>query len=236
MELSTTKDVSTSILVEKYIYQGFLLMVNPITIAVSEIKCLVETSEASASDEPYVLVVAADLQSVIPNVEAVLYGPWDDVDAGETARTFGPVVPPGFDWDLYDFLPYVIRKPFWGLNRQPTVINNPAQVMFLVAMMGNDDGKPKAARGLVKGAAVASLASSTNATRADRIKSLIQDIESAVLIPTGAPNFDDPIDKVKELQLTSQDLSLASAGVHTKTLQFTGDGGKYNVVFELKKG
>jgi len=192
-------------------------MVNPITIAVSAIKCLDETSELSASDEPYVLVVAADLQSVIPNVEAVLYGPWDDVDAGETHGT----------------LP---KKPFWGLNGKPALVNNPAQVIFVVAMMENDDGKPKAARGLVKGAAVTSLASSTNASRADRIKSLIQDIESAVLIPTGAPNFDDPIDKVKELQLTSQDLSLASTGVHTKTLQFTGDGGKYNVVFELKKG
>ena len=50
-------------------------MLNPITIAVSEIKCLVETSELSASDEPYVLVVAADLQSVIPNVEAALIVP-----------------------------------------------------------------------------------------------------------------------------------------------------------------
>jgi len=192
-------------------------MFNPITIAVSAIKCLDETSELSASDEPYVLVVAADLQSVIPNVEAVLYGPWDDVDAGETHGTQP-------------------KKPFWGLNGKPALVNNPAQVIFVVAVMENDDGKPKAARGLVKGAAVTSLASSTNASRADRIKSLIQDIESAVLIPTGAPNFDDPIDKVKELQLTSQDLSLASTGVYTKTLQFTGDGGKYNVVFELKKG
>jgi hypothetical protein len=209
-------------------------MFNPITIAVSAIKCLDETSELSASDEPYVLVVAADLQSVIPNVEAVLYGPWGDVDAGETHGTLP--LPVGADPNIFDSLPFVIRKPFWGLNGKPALVNNPAQVIFLVAMMENDDGKPKAGRGLVKGAAVASLASSTNASRAERIKSLIKDIESAVLIPTGAPNFDDPIDKVKELQLTSQDLSLASTGFHTKTLQFTGDGGKYNVVFELKKG
>jgi hypothetical protein len=209
-------------------------MFNPITIAVSAIKCLDETNEPSASDEPYVLVVAADVQSVIPNVEAVLYGPWGDVDAGETHGTLP--LPVGADPNIFDSLPFVIRKPFWGLNGKPALVNNPAQVIFLVAMMENDDGKPKAGRGLVKGAAVASLASSTNASRADRIKSLIKDIESAVLIPTGAPNFDDPIDKVKELQLTLQDLSLASTGVHTKTLQFTGDGGKYNVVFELKKG
>jgi hypothetical protein len=73
MELSTTKDVSTSISVEEYIYQGFLLMFNLITTAVTEIKYLEETSEVG-SDEPYVLVVAVDLQPLVPNAEAALYG------------------------------------------------------------------------------------------------------------------------------------------------------------------
>jgi len=208
-------------------------MVNPITIAVKEIKCIEETDEIG-SDEPYVLVVAVDLQPLVPNAEAALYGIWDDVDTGETHGTMP--LPVGADPDIFDSLPFVIRKPFWGLNRQPALINNPAQVIFLVALMENDNGKPKAARGLVKGAAVASLASSTNANRAERIKRLIADINSALSIPTGFPNFDDQVGSTQELQLTSQDLSLASTGVHTKSLRFTGDGGKYDVVFELKKG
>jgi hypothetical protein len=90
---------------------------------------------------------------VIPNVEAVLYGIWGDVDAGETHGTLP--LPVGADPNIFDSLPFVMRKPFWGLNGKPTLVNNPAQVIFLVAMMENDDGKPKAARGLVKGAAVA---------------------------------------------------------------------------------
>jgi len=98
MELSTTKDVSTSISVEEYISQAFLLMFNPITIAVTEIKCLDETSELSASDEPYVLVVAADLQPLVPNVEATLYGIWVDVDAGETHNTLS--LPPNIEPNL----------------------------------------------------------------------------------------------------------------------------------------
>jgi len=207
-------------------------MVSPITIAVKEIKCIEETDEIG-SDEPYVLVVAVDLQPLVPNVEATLYGPWDDVDTGET---HGTMLPPPINPDLFDFMPVVWRKPFWGLNRQPAPINNPTQVIFLVALMENDDGKPKATRGLVKGAAVASLASSTDATRTERIKRLIADINSALAIPTGFPNFDDQVASTQELQLNSQDLSLASAGVHTKSLCFTGDGGQYDIVFELKKG
>ena len=50
MELSTTKDVSTSISVEEYIYQGFLLMFNPITIAVTGIKCIEESSELGSEE------------------------------------------------------------------------------------------------------------------------------------------------------------------------------------------
>jgi hypothetical protein len=65
---------------------------------------------------------------------------------------------------------------------------------------------------------------------------LIVDINSALAIPTGLPNFDDQVGSTQELLLTPEDLSLASPGVHTKSLRFTGDGGKYDVVFELKKG
>ena len=48
-------------------------MFNLITTAVTEIKYLEETSEVG-SDEPYVLVVAVDLQPLVPNAEAALYG------------------------------------------------------------------------------------------------------------------------------------------------------------------
>ncbi len=208
-------------------------MVSPITIAVREIKCIEETNEVG-SDEPYVLVVGVNLKAFVPNVEAVLYGAWNDVDTGETHGTMP--IPPNINPNVLDALPIIWRKPFWGLNGQPAAIDNPDDVIFLVALMENDDGKPKAARGLVKGAVVASLASSTQESRAVRIQKLIADMNSALAIPTGAPNFDDQVGSPQELRLTSQDLSLASTKVHTKSLRFAGDGGKYDVVFELKKG
>jgi hypothetical protein len=61
-----------------------------IQIYLSNLHCSEETSELSASDEPYVLVTAVDLATVagfpvpLPAFEVVRYGPFEDVDAGET--------------------------------------------------------------------------------------------------------------------------------------------------------
>ena len=64
----------------------------PVTIALKKIKCRIETDEVG-SDEPYVLVTAVDLANpLLPNAEVTLYGPWGDVDAGES-RTTQPLQP-----------------------------------------------------------------------------------------------------------------------------------------------
>lgn len=68
----------------------------------------------------------------LPTCEVIRYGPFDDVDAGEThAASFAP---------------------FWAAN-----INGPNDAIFVVSLMENDDGDAEALRGIVKSSATSSL-------------------------------------------------------------------------------
>ena len=73
-----------------------------LTIGLSTIKCVREINEASASEEPYVLVTAVQLRQIlpnlpsIPNVRVFRYGVWENFDEGEVTANSGP--------------------PCWGLN------------------------------------------------------------------------------------------------------------------------
>lgn len=203
----------------------------PVTIALSKIKCKIETDEVGA-DEPYVLVTAVDLTNpLLPNAEVTLYGPWGDVDAGES-RTTQPLQPGINPNDL----PFIIwRRNAWGPSGQAKAIANPANAVILVSMMEHDDGKPSAARELVKAAVVGALAASAGMTRAQRVSKLIADINGALAIPTGAPNFDDRVGSTKEFPLSANLLNVA-AGPKSKTLTIVGDGGKYDVTLVVTKG
>lgn len=203
----------------------------PVTIALTKIKCKIETDEVG-SDEPYVLVTAVDLSNpLLPNAEVTLYGPWGDVDEGET-RTTQPI-PPGVD---PNDLPFIVwRRNAWGPSGQAKVIASPAHAVILVSMMEHDDGKAGTARGLAKAAAVSSLAASMGMTREQRVNKLKADIHAALGIPTGAPNFDDRVGGTKEFALSANLLNVA-AGPKNKMLTIVGDGGKYEVTLQVKKG
>ena len=203
----------------------------PVTIALQKIKCRIETDEVG-SDEPYVLITAVDLTNpLLPNAEVTLYGPWGDVDQGDTATT--QPIPPGID---PNDLPFIIwRRNAWGPSGAAKAIPNPANAVILVSMMEHDDGKPSAARELTKAAVVGALAASAGMTRAQRVSKLIQDINGALNIPTGAPNFDDRVGSTKEIALSANLLNVA-AGPKTKTFTIVGDGGKYDLTLVVKKG
>lgn len=206
----------------------------PVKIAVTKVKCIIDTDEWN-SDEPYVLVTGINLKALIPNVEVTRYGPWEDVDDGETRITI-PIPPafPGGDPDPLGTIG-LFRKPCWGLDGKPAAISNPDDVILLVSLMENDDGDPNAARELVKGATVTSLAASMNINRATRVTKLINDINGALQIPTGAPNFDDNVGSTQELRL-SKELLDVNGCKKSKCLTFNGDGGRYQVCFEISKG
>ncbi|HEX6289486.1 MAG TPA: hypothetical protein VFZ66_09865 [Herpetosiphonaceae bacterium] len=205
-------------------------MASPVVIAVTKVRCLIETDEVG-SDEPYILVTGINLKTPIPNVEVTRYGPWADVDEADLLVT--QPIPAGFNPDSVPFI--IWRRPCWGLNGKPAAINHPDDVIFLVSLMEHDDGDPSAAQILVKSAAVASLAASMGMSRADRVAKLIKDINGALKIPTGAPNFDDRVGSTQELRL-SQTLLQVEDGVKAKNLVFTGDGGQYRIRFEVSKG
>lgn len=203
----------------------------PVTIALKNIKCKIETDEVG-SDEPYVLVTAVDLGNpLLPNAEVTLYGPWSDVDAGELHGT--QPLQPGINPSDFPFL--VWRRNAWGPSGSAKPIPNLGNAVILVSMMEHDDGKPGTARELVKGAVVSSLAASAGMTRAQRVTKLKADINEALGIPTGFPNFDDRVGTTQELTLSANLLDVA-AGPKTKTLTITGDGGKYEVTFVVTKG
>ncbi len=185
----------------------------PVTIRLAWIRCEEETDEVG-SDEPYMLVTAVDLDQLVPGVETVLYGPFGDVDQGETHAAGSP--------------------PFWSLdNTSPKSLSDPNDVIFVGTMMENDDGDPTAKRTLVKAAAVSSIGASNGMSRANRVRKLVADINGAVGIPTGAPNFDDRI-KTQELRFTREDLRLGAIKSHVRDFHFRGDGGHYVARFEIR--
>ncbi|GAB3017780.1 LGFP repeat-containing protein [Spirosoma pulveris] len=189
----------------------------------SSIHCHEETDEAGA-DEPYLLVTTVNLASSvsvagfpvpIPAYEVFLYGPFGDVDKGETHPGPG------------------IAQPFWGLDRAPAPLADPEQVLFVVALMENDDGSPGNLRGIVKGIVAGSVLSSLSLSRVDKVAALIRDVNSAIATPTGAPNFDDTVGMPQELRFSGDELRQAESGlVVSKSLVFAGDGGRYTLNFE----
>ncbi|HMO09532.1 MAG TPA: hypothetical protein PKD10_18090 [Paracoccaceae bacterium] len=205
----------------------------PVTLALRSIRCIEETDEVGA-DEPYVLVTACDLTGPVPQVETTLYGPFGDVDKGETHATVP--LPPNATQQTIDALSAIMitRRPFWSLNnRTGKKIADRDTVIFIVSMMENDDGKAKAARTLVKAAATAAVVNSLTLPRADRVKKLVDDINGALKLPTGAPNFDDLIGS-KELRPAAADLALTAAGARrSMSLDFKGDGGHYRAFFDI---
>lgn len=203
----------------------------PVTIALKKIRCLIETDEVG-SDEPYVLVTAVDLSNpVLPNAEVTMYGPWADVDQGDTCTTHP--LQAGINPSDMPFI--VWRRNAWGPSGSAKAIPDPSKAVILISLMEHDDGKPGTSRELVKGAVVSSLAASAGMTREQRVSKLKADIHGALGIPTGLPNFDDRVGSTHELPLSANLLNVA-AGPKSKTLTIVGDGGKYEVTMVVTKG
>lgn len=213
-----------------------------LSISVHSIRCVEETDEAGA-DEPYVLVFAADLSKTLAGFTAPVgaverYGPWEDTDKGEAKS----VVLEGSAAAVAlkkTFPHWRFPMPFWGIGGTPSAISDPDDVVFLVQVMENDDATASDVRSLVNAQMVASLGGVVNSdmSRSDLVSHLRRAMRDAAEMArkTGIPNADDRVGGVKELRLTASDLSKAAGGSHQKTLEFTGDGGKYRVRFEMRK-
>jgi hypothetical protein len=106
----------------------------------TKMRCLEETNEPGASEEPYVLVFASQLKKVagletIPAASNIMYGPWQNVDKDELVSTAINIAGP-----LGKLLNHP-SKNFWGLNGKPHDLNSPDEAIFIAALMENDDAK-----------------------------------------------------------------------------------------------
>ena len=196
-----------------------------IQIYLNNIHCHKETDEVGA-DEPYVLVTVVDLASSVnvggfpvplPAFEVVRYGPFEDVDEDETHFAPGASL------------------SFWSVNGSPAVLDDPDRVIFVVALMENDDGDPEALRGIVKGIVGGSVLGSLSLNRGDKVTALIRDVNSALGTPTGAPSFDEKVGDPQELRFSRDELARAERGELVSTTLFTrGDGAHYTMTFEVR--
>ena len=220
-------------------------MTAPIAMTVRKIHCF-DTNDVIGSDEPYVLVAGVDLSVVpLPNVEVTLYGPWSDVDSGETHSTmpiptFPDTISAQLKKALLDILTQTVpflRIPFWALdNKSAKAIAKPSDVIILAAVMEHDDGNPNSMREAAKSAIVAGLAASLGMARATLVEKLKNDMDAALDafdVNAGFYSTDDHIGHTQELALTAKDLDKASKGVRLRKLRFIGDSGDYSVTFEL---
>lgn len=207
-----------------------------VKIALTKMRCLDETSEPSASDEPYVLVFAAKLQTVggvvvIPSAQTVMYGPWSNVDEGDLVTTnridFGPplkILPP---------------KNFWGISGSAEELTKLDDAIFIAAVMENDDAEAGGIRAGTHAQMFAAITSYANAgmsraTMVSKLKQDMRDILTGVTV-TGIPSSDDLVN-ITEVRFASDALQKVSSAVQVKTIELSGDGGKYRLRFEMSKG
>jgi hypothetical protein len=102
------------------------------------LNCVEEINEASASEEPYVLVTSVRLNRTPLGIDkhtvrVFRYGVWENFDEGEAHEVNDP--------------------PFWGLNSIPEVLSNPSDAIFIVSMMENDNADPGSYRAFVESTA-----------------------------------------------------------------------------------
>ncbi|MEM8998344.1 MAG: hypothetical protein AAGF23_26405, partial [Acidobacteriota bacterium] len=228
------------------------------TLSVTRIDCIEETDEVG-SDEPYVVVFAADLSQpsssitdaifAIPTARTTLYGPWGDVDKGES-RTTAPVIEgpaPGF---------LVQRTPFWGASGNPAPIPAARDALILIALLEHDEGSPSSVRAAAHLATSAALLVISEEyikgemSRPELGAQVASDFKNILGFPVTAgfgveivfpgvglfPNGDDLVGVV-ELRLDDSQLDAlrGSGGASTAAVRINGDGGSYRVHVEIRR-
>jgi len=219
----------------------------PIGIAVTELDCIHDTSEAF-NDEPYVVVLAVDLRPDVPGhtlasfpkLALTLSGAWSTTDGD--VRGTAPL-PPGLPDGALDAIPGIVwRRHCWGLTSTAEPIAQPSDVMILVAVMENDDAALSNVRGLGTATLTGTLAGKLNIqgmTRTTLVKQMRAAMDDALpAVAQAFPSSDDEVGVTQELVLTARDLAKARVSTIAKQLNFGtpsgSDGrGTYRVIMEL---
>src|SRR5262245_7018090 len=125
----------------------------PISIAVKSIKCVRATGD-SGTDEPYVIVAAADVTPIVdplthqtatpPRLSVTITGEWHGVNDGDARGTIPlPPVPDGVSENIFPASEdFVWRKHCWGLdNGKAAAIPDRDNVILLVVVGEQDDSE-----------------------------------------------------------------------------------------------
>jgi len=188
-------------------------------IAFMEMRCLEETNESSASDEPYALFFVADLQDHVPKAMVHRTRVFEDTDKGELKKQWVRI---------------------WGVDQKPAVISNPDKVIILAALMENDESDVDSVATAARGALSTNLLSlaSSGIERAKMVSDLITVFKSSLDLgkATGFPNSDDVLGSPQELRITAADLAAARLETQRRNLTFSGDGGRYRLGFDIAAG
>jgi hypothetical protein len=208
-----------------------------VKFALKKMRCLEETNEPSASEEPYVLVFASQLKKVaglvtIPTASTTMYGPWQNVDKGDLVATSVSIPGP-----LGEVLNHP-SKNFWGLDGKAHELTSPDEAIFIAALMENDDAQAGGIRAGLHAQLFAAITSYANAgmSRAAMVSKLIKDTKDVLtgVTVTGIPSSDDLIG-VAEIKYTAADLVNVNTQTIVKNIELAGDGGKYRLRFEMSK-
>jgi len=180
------------------------------------------------SDEVYAVSFTVDLSEATPRSTSVRTGKFEDVDEGDS-RTVG--------------------QRYWGIDGVGTPVVNRDDVITLVVPVEHDSSRIDPALTSFRGAMPGNLAAYLPAYRAgtmsrdvliSRLKADFKNaLESALEANVdrgflGTATRDDLIGDVKELRWTAEQLDRARTGSRqSQMIEFTGDGGRYQLHFGL---
>ena len=223
-----------------------------VTVTLTKIHCIEETDESSASDEIYVVAFTADMGGISQDVidGLGLLGLSED-DAKSVASKVGLKQMTKVTNVYEDFDKGEDRHPnlkLWGLNNKPRPLPNPEDVIFLVAMMENDNSSHTVVRDTVDAMIIVRLVNLLGAgfDSSDIVDELRQTMFGALntgaLAGAGsgieALNIDERLGYPTELTLTVQDRISLLQGTSSigKQMTFEGSGGKYKLYFRMGIG
>jgi hypothetical protein len=214
----------------------------PVKLSVSGIQCFDQNDGPglipfdTEDDEPYVLVWAINIPSLFvslnpprlvvnpPRPKVVTVGPWDDVDDDEQIYQ----APANTIWD-----------------RNSGLIRTPNDVVFVAALVENDNSDPQAVSAVVEAQMFAQLVASLPSLVTNRTtfaSGMVDAMTRAVAFATtplgsgGVLDADDRIDLAKELRLNQADLDRAFSGRSIRRmLPFQDGSADYRVFFDLAR-
>jgi hypothetical protein len=191
----------------------------PLKITLTKFKCIEETNDGPGDDEIYAVAFVADLTPLVPNPMTFKTRVREDVDEG--TRHF--------------------NLPIWAINGGLAAIDQPNDVVILVALMEHDNSSPASVKTAVHTSLAIGVASykQNGLDRASMIRNLQTDMNGAIDLGKASgvravSDGDERLGSAQELRLTAGDLRSARRGTTvTKSLEFRGDGGHYRLSFDI---